>query len=416
MAEDSGQEDWDVLWREVTDAFSPGAPIQERDLFAGRAPELQALTDAVQQRGRHAVLFGERGVGKTSLANILPLAIVAPAREVAAVRVNASPTDTFDSLWRKVFKRFSYAYADGSGSRKLADELPEALTPDDVQLALEGFTENQIPVVILDEFDRIADPAVTGFVADTIKALSDYSVNVTIVVVGVAEDVAGLIAGHESVSRSLLQVKMPRMSQDELGDIIAKRYKKLGITASADVLWKITFLSRGLPYYTHMLAMYAARNAVGRKHKAVTETDLDQAMKIALGDIDQMIRERYLGATVSQRPNDTLYEPVLLACALAVSDELGRFQQAAVTTPLNKIVSGKNYAPATFAFHMNAFCTPQRQNVLERLGEARNYRYRFSDPMMQPFVILKGLHDGRITDEIADIFATKRQLRLSADF
>jgi hypothetical protein len=79
-------------------------------------------------------------------------------------------------------------------------------------------------------------------------------------------------------------------------------------------------------------------------------------------------------------------------------------------------VSGKNYAPATFAFHMNAFCTPQRQNVLDRLGEARNYRYRFSDPMMQPFVILKGLHDGRITDEIADIFATKRQLRLSADF
>lgn len=409
-------EDWATLWNEITDAFSPGAPIQERDLFAGRAPELQALIDAVHQRGRHAVLFGERGVGKTSLANILPLTITNPTREVASVRVNASPNDSFDSLWRKVFKRFSYAEAGApSVTRKISDELPAELAPDDVQLALEGFSDNQIPVVILDEFDRIEDRSVTRLVADTIKALSDYSVNVTIVVVGVAEDVASLISGHESISRSLLQVKMPRMSQDELGDIIAKRYKKLGMAATADVLWKITFLSRGLPYYTHLLAMYAARNAVSHKRKMVNEKDLDEAMKIALSDIDQMIRERYLSATVSQRPNETLYEPILLACALAVSDELGRFQQSAVTLPLNKIVPGRSYAPATFAFHMNAFCTPQRQNVLERLGEARNYRYRFTDPMMQPFVILKGLNDGRISDEIADIFSARRQLRLSAD-
>jgi ATP-dependent Clp protease ATP-binding subunit ClpA len=68
-------ENWKVLFQEITDAFSPGAPIQERELFAGRANELQALMDAVMQRGRHAVLFGERGVGKTSMVNIFPLTI-----------------------------------------------------------------------------------------------------------------------------------------------------------------------------------------------------------------------------------------------------------------------------------------------------------------------------------------------------
>jgi hypothetical protein len=161
--------------------------------------------------------------------------------------------------------------------------------------------------------------------------------------------------------------------------------------------------------------MFAARNAISGKRRKVVEKDLDEAMKVALMDIDQAIREKYLAATVSQRPNETLYEPVLLACALATSDELGRFQQSAVAEPLNKIVPGKSYEAATFAFHMNAFCTAPRQNILERLGEARNYRYRFTDPMMQPFVILKGLHDGRITDEIADIFANRRQLRLSID-
>jgi hypothetical protein len=148
----------------------------------------------------------------------------------------------------------------------------------------------------------------------------------------------------------------------------------------------------------------------------VTETDLDNAIKTAISDIDQTIRERYLGATISQRRNEALYEPILLACALATSDELGRFQQSAVAAPLNKILPGRNYEAATFAFHMNEFCTEKRKNVLERLGAARNYRYRFTDPVMQPFVILKGLDDGRITDEIADTFATRRQLQLSIDF
>ncbi len=65
------EEDWQVLWGDVNEAFSPGAPVQERDLFAGRIEQLRALVDSVQQRGRHAIVFGERGVGKTSLANIL---------------------------------------------------------------------------------------------------------------------------------------------------------------------------------------------------------------------------------------------------------------------------------------------------------------------------------------------------------
>jgi len=80
------------------------------------------------------------------------------------------------------------------------------------------------------------------------------------------------------------------------------------------------------------------------------------------------------------------------------------------------MMPGKNYEAATYAFHMNEFCTEKRKNVLERLGEARSYRYRFTDPTMQPFVILKGLTEGRITDEIADTFATRRQLSLSIDF
>lgn len=48
--------------------FTPGSPVNERDLFSGRIEQIQSVLDAVTQRGYHAVLYGERGVGKTSLA------------------------------------------------------------------------------------------------------------------------------------------------------------------------------------------------------------------------------------------------------------------------------------------------------------------------------------------------------------
>lgn len=415
MGKGKATEDWDLLWHEITEAFSPGAPVQERDLFAGRQEQLRTLVDTVHQRGRHAIVFGERGVGKTSLTNILSLMLRAPRREVIAVKVNADPKDSFHSLWRKVFKRMNYeVQRDGSPPvlRTIADDHPNQLTPDDVQLELSNFGPTQLPLIVLDEFDRIEDETVTRLTADTIKALSDYSVNATVVVVGVASDVTGLIKGHESIARSLVQIRMPRMSQDELGQIIVSRYRKCGLELDDEALWKMTFLARGIPYYAHLLGMHAARSAVQRKQRRIGRECVVDAEAAAVLELDASIKDAYFAAVRSQRSDDTLYAPVLLACALARTDELGAFQQTAVTAPLGRVLPGKNYAPSTFAFHMNAFCDPQRRRVLERFGEPRNQRYRFTDPLMPPFIVVKGLADGLISDDIAEVFENRRQLRL----
>ena len=408
-------DDWAILRAEVTEAFSPGAPVQERDLFSGRASQIGLLEDAVSQRGRHAIVFGERGVGKTSLANVLPLLMHRPNKDLIYVRVNCDPLDTFVSLWKKVFKRMTYVTSTLAGpvTKKISEDFGADLAPDDVQLVLGEFSANHIPIIVLDEFDRIKDSTTTQLVADTIKALSDYSVNATVVIVGVAEDVSSLIQGHESITRSLVQIKMPRMSTEELKQLVLARYARCGILTDADAVWKIIFLSRGLPYYAHLLAMHAARNAIDKRKIMVNHDDVDRALEAAITELDQSIKEKYVIAVRSQRSEDTLYAPVLLACAFAATDELGRFQQSAVAAPLNRIIKGKTYQASTFALHMNAFTEDDRGCVLQRFGTARNYRYRFADPMMQPYVILKGLNDGYLNDETAEIFSTKAQLAFS---
>lgn len=405
-------EEWAHLRGEITEAFSPGAPVQERDLFTGRAEQIALLEDAVNQRGRHAIVFGERGVGKTSLVNVLQLVLQRPNKDLIYTRVNASETDNFASLWKKVFKRMSYVADDSGKTRKISEDFGDELTPDDVQLVLSEFSGNQVPIIVLDEFDLIKDETTTRLIAGTLKALSDYSVNATVIIVGVAEDVSGLLRGHESITRSLIQVPMPRMSHEEMKQLVLTRYHRCGLQTDENAVWKIIFLSRGLPYYTHLLAMHAARNAIDNKRAYVSHTDVDQALPAAIAELDASIKEQYVSAVRSQRAEDTLYAPVLLACAFAVTDELGRFQQTAVAAPLNKIVPAKNYQASTYALHMNAFTEEDRGRVLQRFGTARNYRYRFTDPMMQGYVILRGLQEGKLTDEIAQIFATKPQLEI----
>ena len=51
--------------------FTPGFPISHRDFFRGRVKQLQRILETVPSPGRHPIVFGQRGVGKTSLVSIL---------------------------------------------------------------------------------------------------------------------------------------------------------------------------------------------------------------------------------------------------------------------------------------------------------------------------------------------------------
>src|SRR5262245_31924661 len=93
--------------------FQPRAPINNRDLFSGRWEQLKAVADAVNQSGLHIVIFGERGVGKTSLANVIDPLLAVMEEEQAApgvtpkgrlvVKVNANHGDSFSDIWKRAF-------------------------------------------------------------------------------------------------------------------------------------------------------------------------------------------------------------------------------------------------------------------------------------------------------------------------
>ena len=58
---------------------------------------------------------------------------------------------------------------------------------------------------------------------------------------------------------------------------------------------------------------------------------------------------------------------------------------------------------------MNEFSTAERGGILEVSGEKQLPRYRFRDPMMQPYVTLRGLASGKIDSSISERFSPERQ-------
>ncbi|MCH8997758.1 MAG: orc1/cdc6 family replication initiation protein [Proteobacteria bacterium] len=410
MARPNDAEGWQSLRNEVNEAFSPGSPIRALTELSGRAMQRQRLSDIMLRAGEHAIVYGERGVGKTSLARTFHAALKSNTRQIQECAINCVEADTFTSLWRRVFKRLGYKGTNSSFEGKYDNEI----TPDDVLWELSRFSLNDLPIIIFDEFDRLTNPDSKNLMTDTVKLLSDDRAHAKLIFVGVADDVGELISRHKSLSRNLKQVRMPRLTLSESESIVGIRLKKCGMTIEQEASFQIAFLSRGLPYFSHLVGQYAALSAVDDRHVNVTEPDVLEGLGAALQDVDQTITEAYLQAIISQRPDETLYEPVLIACALADSDELGRFQQTAVTDPLAKIVEKTPpYTAATFAFHMNKFCEDKRGKILTRTGESRNYRYQFSDPMMQPNVILRALESKRLNMEVLQKFMARRQRDLS---
>jgi Cdc6-like AAA superfamily ATPase len=187
--------------------------------------------DAVNQRGQHAIVFGERGVGKTSLSFVIATKIRKPGTDILTPRVNCDSADNFTTLWRKVFSAVDLIKEKPSigfqmtifqESTKAADVLPNPCGPDDVRRLLTIISDSALVVIVFDEFDRLTDETARRAMADTIKVLSDNSVPVTLVLVGVADSVDSLIAEHQSIERAMVQIPMPRMSQPECVRLLKK--------------------------------------------------------------------------------------------------------------------------------------------------------------------------------------------------
>lgn len=386
--------------------FKPTSPINKESLFAGRLAQTRDVVDTINQPGQHAVLYGERGVGKTSLANMILPKLRLPGGDKIAPLVNCMTEDSYSDIWKRVFEEIQFI-ADRSDIvlgtdaedmlREYTGPLASIISPDEVRRLLWDLGQDLLVVVILDEFDTVRDESTRSMMSDTLKFLSDRAVPATIVLIGVADDVESLISNHESLERCMLQILMPRMSREELEEIVQKGLSSVGMTIQDTALREISQLSKGLPHYAHLLGLHAGRVALDAGSLNVTQNHVKEAVKAAIQKTQASIQTNYSKAITSSR-KEALFPQVLLACAIAQTDDLGWFYPGNVRKPLEKIL-GRQYKIEAFGRHLHGFCEFSRGPVLRKDEESARPRFRFANPLVQPYTIMRGLAENMIKEE-----------------
>lgn len=376
---------WGLAHAQTRTLFNPSAPIDEDRLFSGRLPQVSDLLGVVYEKGAHAILYGERGVGKSSLANIVTSRVPQAVKNIKFLKQNCSPEDDYFTLWSKILFEFKY---DGvTVDEYLKNETRHFV----VTKILETLPRGYQYVIVFDEFDRIASLETKTAIADTIKHFSDYPQNITIVIVGVGYSIEELFGAHPSIQRCCRQISIPRMSAPELKNILVERYEQIGIMADEALLDRLIELAIGLPGYAHLAGREAALSALMRRRRLLDDADYHEAIKESVRGAQESVIRSYNKAVYSAK--DNIYREVLLACALARSDDRGLFAAADIRDALSRILN-KRVEIASFTRHLAAFCDPGRGPVLRKSGKKNRFQYQFVDAPLQPYILMMGRSAG----------------------
>ncbi len=295
---------------DINNVFSPGSAIESIQEFAGRQVELMKAVSALRLKGASLVLYGYRGVGKSSLAQ--QISAIAKNDPLTLERVNAKQNVAFD--FNVVFISAAFGIktteiailsllSDDAGLRPyltqsaservdkfhfgVKSSLINAGASSDTKSTAQSFNP-QIPaifknavnnafqktgkvcLIIIDEFDKIADQ--TGF-AEFMKYCENLPVKFCIV--GISDDVSELLRDHSSIARQIRDgsIYVPPMTKPEQLQIFEKAHEKMSCayTFSDPAMDFICQCSQGHPYIIHKLGFESLKEAAAQESRVVTE-------------------------------------------------------------------------------------------------------------------------------------------------
>ena len=375
--------------REANNVFTPFLPVDEAALFCGRESELDQIETALLARGKHVLLYGDRGVGKSSLARQ-----ACRKSEMTFYTHQCSSQDTFKSIIEDFFKCLQLDYLASqetttNGGVELWVVKGDVKTTSAKRINYEPSNpswvgkelQNHECALIIDEFDVISSIEEKAKISQLIKILSDIDSKAKILVVGIGTTSSELIAGHESISRCLEEVHLDRMKEDELNSILEKGSQRLEMKFEEDVKKTIVVSSNGFPYFTQLLGLESTLSAIKKDMDTITMDDYEEGLSKALKSIDKSLLDAYTKA-VGDR-NNLGKRQLLYSVATANKTE--------ITTQDIKDLHKREYGVDLETVNINGSLYKAIGNdnsaLLQRI---RQGVYIFSNPLMAVFILLLG--------------------------
>ncbi|HET6971863.1 MAG TPA: ATP-binding protein [Phenylobacterium sp.] len=284
-----------ALRAKIRRAFTPSQPVADARMFAGRQAILRTIISSIEDQRLHLVLYGERGIGKTSLLHMLAQA--AHEARYIVVYTSCGAASNFDETFRAaaaeiplLFHRgFGPTTSEAEGGATLADLLPSTpLTPrqfSDLCTKLRGTRV----LIMLDEFDRCDSATFRRNIAELIKNLSDRLGRVQLLLAGVAGDVSEIVEHIPSIRRNILALGLPRMNDQEVLQIVGHGERESGLAFEPAASKLVVSVAQGSPYIASLLGHHAALSAIENERTSVLTQDVAYAVDQAVEEFENRI-------------------------------------------------------------------------------------------------------------------------------
>lgn len=374
----------------VRDVFTPHTPINQENLFRGRMAEVQQILSTLNTPGQHVLLFGDRGVGKSSLANITSSKLIKITEKELVIK-RCSKSDSFCTIFENVLMKcgidlsiqtkntsgnisvsgFGYQRSTEHGGFSNKAQSPSWICDKIKDLNI---------LLLIDEFDSIQNKDDKHKVAELIKLLSDSNSSLKIFVVGIAASAEELTAGHPSVQRCLKEIKLDKMSQRELVDIIKNGSAKLNLNFTRDAMFRICRLSSGYPHFTHLISLKAAEIVIINELENIGIDEVNEAIEKSIIDCENSLRQSY-EETVKSSSTMVVYRKVLYATALCY-DEFIRSKDIRF---IYKLIFEEEITQQRLNQYLSKLVSNSDDKILRRLTKGV---YRFADPRMSSHIRL----------------------------
>lgn len=292
-----------AIMGQLRNAFTPSHPVSNGKRFAGRRALLQRIIRLLEDQHLHLVLYGDRGIGKTSIMRVLEEQASGAGYHAS---YNSCGSDTtFDSLIRSFAREIPLLFHSGFQPTDVEVERGDSfntlfgaspVTVADATTAFEH-VEGANFLLLVDEFDRVSDEGVREQMAELIKNLSDRGTPIQFVIAGVASNLTALFSHIPSIRRNLIGLPVGRLSEDETQQLLDLGSKTASLIFDADAKDLIAQWSHGLPYLAQLLALHSSFNAVRGGRAKVGLDDVHRAGQEA---------EEEIGLRLSDQARETI--------------------------------------------------------------------------------------------------------------
>lgn len=256
----------------LSEVVSPSRPIRSIQYLKGREPELDTIDRALFAPGRHVFIYGDRGVGKSSLA--ATAAYQYQSAESEPIFVSGSIDDTFKTVVANIannalgrsrveaVKQNTNSSIEwrglkwGAGIEISTIDIASQIQSvgDAVELLKQVANQHSDkPIVVLDEFDTISDQNERNKFAALLKQLGDQSVNLKFIFTGIGSTLDELLGAHQSAYRQLETVELPRLGWEARREIVVSAAEAFDLSVDDNINWRIAAVSDGYPYYVHLI-------------------------------------------------------------------------------------------------------------------------------------------------------------------